>query len=94
MGVGREGEGQGLKGWGAGGNGCGADFSCALPWPILSHRRKKDTSGIGRSRSTRTNGNTRSALTPRTLRRCRSAWALAVCALPSPAPSIAQTTAA
>lgn len=31
---------------------------------------------------------------PRTLRRYRSAWDLAVCALPSLAPSIAQMTVA
>lgn len=74
--------------------GSGGDFSLALTLRVSSHRRTKDTSAIDRSRSTRTNGNTRSGQTPRTLRRCRSAWGLAACAPPSPAPSIAPMTAA
>lgn len=60
----------------------------------LAHRKRSDTSVIGKSRNTKTNGNTQRGLMLRTLHHYRSAWGLAVCVLPNPAPSIAQMTVA
>lgn len=70
----------------------GMDLDSSLN--CLTHRRRRDTSDIGKSRNTRTNGNTQRELMLRTLHHYRSAWGLAVCVLPSPAPSIAQMTVA